>query len=442
MRKCAVGILDSLSLLRKIKRGDLSALLDITNEFDIVMLNLPGQKVVIPSSVDLLYDFFKADQKGLVKTPRAQHYTRKAMGVGLISTDKEEWREKRNACRGIFNTAELNGFTSTMDDAIHFLFSSGRVNAQLDVVMASITINVIGRLFFGDFSDEDAEKIRISVTKMMEPTFRRMISPVPFLVDPLNIRTSFYRKQMFDVLSANIISARRSPKPNLIRKYFAENDCVEDVANLFAAGYETTASATVWLLYELSRNEGIKRRMREELSSIESLEDYHKLQMQIPLTIACVKEILRLYPPAWILGRTSTEDILIGDMKIDSNTDVVLSPFVFHRSSKYWDKPDLFDPYRFFNDKALEHKYYFPFGIGIRSCIGEKLALLEIYHILFYLFNNFEFEIDSKKVAMNPHFTLKPAGSIHIQLKPKKNEQQITGTGTIRRPTLERDLSK
>ncbi len=416
-----IGPIDSLKLFRQVKRNNLSVLVDLGNKNTLTSLMLGGKKTLIPATTELLHQFFNRDQKTMVKTPRAQDYTAKAMGLGLVSTDQEAWVEKRKQVRGIFNPQQINSLMDVVQDSINHQLSQVSDSSHLSELFCSISINVIGHTFFGVFSNSDGEKIRELVNCLLESIFKRFVSPIPFFVDPFNRHTSKARRTMFEILDKNIEKARLCENDNLIKHYYPIGNCTEDISNLFAAGYETTSNTLTWLFYEIGRHTDVNERLSKELNNVSGFESYQDLLQQIPYTIACVREVLRLYPPGWIMSRTTIERFSIEDIEVPVNTDIILSPYLFHRLDKYWTAPNQFDPTRFLGTEIplSEALFYFPFGIGPRSCIGDKLALMEIYLVLLAFFQNYNFTIDSKKVVPKAHFTLRPSEIILINLNKK-----------------------
>jgi cytochrome P450 len=93
-----------------------------------------------------------------------------------------------------------------------------------------------------------------------------------------------------------------------------------------------------------------------------------------------VTESMRLYPPAWIVGRRALQEYRIGDYLVPARSILVMSPYVLQRDARYFPNPDRFDPDRWTPEfrAALPPFAYFPFGGGPRRCIGESFAWMEL----------------------------------------------------------------
>jgi cytochrome P450 len=158
----------------------------------------------------------------------------------------------------------------------------------------------------------------------------------------------------------------------------------DEILTIFLAGYETVANALTWTWYLLSQNAECANRMYAEVEAVlgvgdaaraATVEDYPRLKY----TEMVFAEAMRLYPPAWAMGRRSTKEVELGEYRIPPGSHFFFSQYVMHRSEEFWDKPEEFRPERHTAEaKAERAKFvYFPFGGGRRQCIGEGFAWME-----------------------------------------------------------------
>lgn len=208
--------------------------------------------------------------------------------------------------------------------------------------------------------------------------------------------------------------ARTEKEENLVQKYYPEGNESESIGNIFAAGYETVSNALTWMFYELGRNKPVVEKLKEEIKRVNIDVSYEEILLQIPYTQACFKEALRLYPPLWLNGRTAEKSISLQNLVISEKSDVLLSPYLFHRLSKYWENPQQYNPDR---NLGANSDCYIPFGRGSRACVGERIALLEAYLIIISLYKKFDVEIIFREISPAFHFTLRPVGNINLNLK-------------------------
>ncbi len=182
---------------------------------------------------------------------------------------------------------------------------------------------------------------------------------------------------------------------------------------IFIAGNETTANAMAWTLYLLSQHPDKEAKMVQEINE--------KMDTGIALDFAgissfqyvkqVIEESLRIYPPAWMVGRRNYEEDEIGGYRIAKNTNVLVPIYHLHRSEKYWTEPLRFVPERFAPEtrNQIDRYVYMPFGGGPRFCIGNNFALLEMQIILILLYRKFSFTLKlGFVVEPEPLITMRP----------------------------------
>ncbi|HEX8465420.1 MAG TPA: cytochrome P450, partial [Abditibacterium sp.] len=146
---------------------------------------------------------------------------------------------------------------------------------------------------------------------------------------------------------------------------------------------------------------------------------------QLVFTRQVVSESLRLYPPAWVLGRTALDDYEIEHQNqkftIPRGSLVLMSQWVMHRDARYWPAPDAFDPSRWDDENLDESRpkfAYFPFSAGPRNCIGEGFAWMEAILLLAGLAAHWRARlVDEKPIGVEPRITLRPARAIQMKLE-------------------------
>jgi cytochrome P450 len=207
----------------------------------------------------------------------------------------------------------------------------------------------------------------------------------------------------------------------------------DEVMTIFLAGHETTSNALTWTLYLLSQHPTAEARLYEELSStlvgngsrtrrVPTVEDVPKLEY----TEKVFRESMRLYPPAWTIGRRALNDYKIDKYVIPAGSVILMSQYVMHRNPRYYSDPDLFYPDRWTKETKLQlpRFSYFPFGGGIRGCVGEPFAWMEGILLLATICLNWKMHHDpSHKVELKPLITLRPKYGMRMKLE-RRNEQR------------------
>jgi len=186
---------------------------------------------------------------------------------------------------------------------------------------------------------------------------------------------------------------------------------------IFLAGYETVANALSWTWLLLGQNPAAEAKLHAELDSalggrLPTLEDLPRL----PYTEMVVAESMRLYPPAWAMGRQATQAIEIGPYRLPKGTYLFFSQYIVQRDAKYFPDPLQFEPERFTPEaKASRPKFaYFPFGGGGRQCIGESFAWMEAVLVLATLAQRWRLRVvEGQRIEVQPKITLRPKFGIH-----------------------------
>jgi cytochrome P450 len=194
----------------------------------------------------------------------------------------------------------------------------------------------------------------------------------------------------------------------------------DQVLTLFLAGFETVANALSWTWLLLGQNPDAERRLHAEIDAVvggrlPTLEDMARLEY----TGMVLSESMRLYPPAWAMGREVLEDVSIGPYRLRKGTMVFFSQYIVQRDPKWFPEPERFVPERFTPAaKAGRPRFaYFPFGGGGRQCIGESFAWMEATLALVTLVQRWRVElVQDQKIELQPKITLRPKNGIRVRM--------------------------
>jgi cytochrome P450 len=196
----------------------------------------------------------------------------------------------------------------------------------------------------------------------------------------------------------------------------------DEIMTLFLAGHETTANALTWTLYLISQNHQVEAKIIEEIKQVlenkrrPTVEDIPKFQYLRNV----FTESLRLYPPAWAIGREATDTVVMGGYTIPPGSVVIMSQYITHRDPRYFAEPNKFIPERWSPEmKSNLHKFaFFPFGGGSRVCMGEPLAWIEGILLLVTLLRNWKIElVPEHPVVLSPLITLRPKYGMKMIIK-------------------------
>jgi cytochrome P450 len=198
----------------------------------------------------------------------------------------------------------------------------------------------------------------------------------------------------------------------------------DEVMTLFLAGHETTANALTWTWYLLSEHMDVEEAFHGELETALAggLPTFEDLQ-RLPYTRAVLAESMRLYPPAWIIGRRVVSEYAVRGYILPEDSVVVLSQSVTHRDPRWFPDPDRFDPTRWIEEPTPpRHKFsYFPFGGGPRICVGEQFAWMEGVLLLAVLGQKWRMRLDpNQRITWQPRITLRPRYGMRMLVEKRE----------------------
>jgi cytochrome P450 len=268
---------------------------------------------------------------------------------------------------------------------------------EISEEMMRLTLSVVGKTLFSADVESEASEIGQAMTTVLK-MFRMLMMPFSEYLEklPLPATRRFEKAQArLDATIYRLIHARRESGEDtgdlLSMLLLAQDEETggaqmtdkqvrDEALTLLLAGHETTAQALTWTWYLLSQNPECERRLHDEIASVlegrvPSFEDLPRLRY----TEMVFAEVLRLYPPAWAIGRKAKENFELDGTTIAGQSICIVSPYVVQRDARWFPDPERFDPERW-TPEARESRpkfSYFPFGGGARVCIGERFAWME-----------------------------------------------------------------
>ena len=367
--------------------------------------------------------------------------TKVVLGEGLLTSEGELHKRQRRLAQPAFHRDRITRYGQVMVEKTLRARERWRDGEEIDVAheMMRLTLAVVATTLFGADVDDEADEIGAALTDLML-MFPLLVHPLA----PLVLRLPWFPpvrrlRRALDRLDRTIyaiVEERRRANVDrgdllsmLIMATDVEGDgggmsdlqLRDEVMTIFLAGHETTANALAWTWYQLARNREAERELHRELDTVlqgraPTPADYARL----PYTEMVLAESMRLYPPAWGIGRMSVADVQIGPWSVPRGSLVLVSPWVGHRDPRFWPDPLRFDPYRFAPDaKASRPKTaYFPFGGGPRLCIGEGFAWMEGVLLLATLAQRWKLERGSD-VDARALITLRPRGAMRMRVKAR-----------------------
>lgn len=363
------------------------------------------------------------------------------LGNGLVTSEGAHWRRQRRLAQPAFHRQRLARLAETMAECVHERLDDwdARADQAVDVheEMMQLTLRIVGRTLFGTDLGTDLGDLGPAVTTCLHKAneYAESIVKLPLWVPTPSNRRFARAKQRLDSIVHEIIEQRRRSKEerdDVLGMLMAAVDedgeggmndqqLRDEVMTLFMAGHETIATAMSWTWLLLHQHPEVALRVRAEADEVlggraPTFDDLPSLSYAGQV----IDEVMRLYPPAWIVERQALEEDHLGSWTIPPGTIVAVSPWVMHRHPGLWEDPERFDPERFSPERSEgRHKYaYLPFGAGPRICIGNNFALMEAKIILTTILQRYSVEItDPDAVRLEPKVTLRPEGGMPGRLR-------------------------
>lgn len=447
-----------LENLARFRNDRLGFLLDLASYGDVSHLAMRDRHFYLLNHPDLVQDVLVTNDRLFVKS-RALQIARRLLGDGLLTSEGEFHLRQRRLVQPAFHRQRIAAYGKVMAD--YAAQTSARWSAQgttlavdMSQEMMRLTLAIVGKALFDADVEEEAPEIGQALTEALH-AFNRTLLPGGELLEklplPANQRAEEARQRLDDTIY-RIIRQRRDraeDRGDLLSMLLAARDETpgdphaappaashfthtgmtdpqvrDEAMTLFLAGHETTANALAWTWYLLSQNPAEERQLHAELDralggrppTIDDLPD-------LPYTRMVLSEAMRLYPPAYVIGRQAVEDYEALGYAIPAGSTVFVSQYVMHRDPRYWFDAERFDPNRWTPDaQARRAKFtYFPFGAGSRVCIGESFAWTEGLLVLATLAQHWQARLVlGHPVTPEPLITLRPKFGLRMTLHRRK----------------------
>jgi cytochrome P450 len=392
-------------MLLSFRRDPLLFLEDVRERYgDVAHFRFGFTNVYLLSHPTLIRDVLVTHHRNFIKS-RALQRSRILLGNGLLTSEGEFHLRQRRMIQPSFHRERIAAYGLVMTEHAERLSGHWESGATVDMAaeMMRLTLGIAAKTLLGvDVGDEEADEISRALSDALLIA-DRLTHPFGAVLDRLPVPSTRRLLEARDELDATvhrIIDARRgggSGSGDLLSTLLAAEDAEGDgtpmtneqvrdeILTIFLAGHETTANALSWTWYLLSHHPEIDRRLHGEVSEVlgegpATTADFARLTF----TRSVITESMRLYPPAWTIGRQPIEDFYAGGHRIRRGSIVLMSPWVVHRDARFFAEPLTFDPDRWTPERAseLQRLAYFPFGAGPRKCIGEGFAWMEMVLVM------------------------------------------------------------
>ena len=421
---------------------------------DVVAYRLGGERLLFVNQPQYIKDVLITHNRNFTKG-RALQRTKRLLGEGLLTSEGATHLRQRRLMQPAFHRDRIAAYADRMRDG-------WRDGATLDVAqeMNRLTLSIVGKTLFDADVESQAAEVGEALSGVMA-TFWMTMLPFSDLLEHLPVpklrRGRAARAQLDKIIYGMIAERRRSQRDHgdlLSMLLSAQDEEAEGAAppslgnagssfgvagamsdvqvrdeamTIFLAGHETTANALTWTWYLLSTAPDVEAKLHAEVDRVlqgrrPGVADIASL----PFIERVVTESMRLYPPAWLIGRRAIADYELGGYVVPARTILVMSPFVTQRDARFYTDPECFDPDRWTPEfrATLPKCAYFPFGGGPRQCIGESFAWMELILLVATIAQRWRLQlVPGHLVVPEPVVTLRTKHGVRMTVHQRRSEK-------------------
>jgi cytochrome P450 len=395
---------------------------------DIASYRIGGEQLFLVNDPQLIKDILVTHQKNFTKS-RGLERTKRLLGNGLLTSEGAVHLRQRRLMQPAFHRDRIAGYGRTMVEYADRMRGAWTDGAALDIAreMNRLTLSIVGKTLFDADVESQAAAVGEALTGVIE-SFWMMMLPFADLLERLpvpKLRRARVARARLDTMIYGMIADRRASgrdHGDLLSmlltaqdeddgRVMTDSQVRDEAMTIFLAGHETTANALMWTWYLLSGAPDVASKLHDEVDRV--------LQGRLP-TVAdigslsyverVVTESMRLYPPAWLIGRRAIADYPIGQYVAQARSILVMSPYIIQRDARYYVEPERFNPDRWTPafEASLPKFAYFPFGGGPRQCIGESFAWMELILIVATIAQQWDLRlVPGHPVVLQPLITLR-----------------------------------
>ena len=386
--------------------------------------SVPGVQLTHPQDV---HDIFVRHNDALEK-PIDFKLLKLMIGTGLLTSEGDEWRRQRRMIQPTFAPDQVQGYGAFAIEATNAEVDRWQDGERIDVyaAMSRVSLQVASRAFVGVDLERDAEIVGRALDQFMNE-FERIWTSAVLPIPTWGTVRAYLSRRRLDRLIYRLIDAERdtTERDDLLTRLralqdeqgrLARREVRDQVVTLLMAGHETTALAVSYTLMLLAEHPAEADALAEALGDRPpTVQDLARLT---PVRHA-VQEAMRLYPPAWAVGRATKRPLRLAGYVVPRGTQVYVLPWVTQRDPRFFEAPSAFRPDRWRDDaKSLNRKAYFPFGGGPRKCIGAHLAIMEATLMVATIVRQYRMRIAADhRLDLQPAVTLRPRHGIRVELE-------------------------
>lgn len=427
--------------LLKARSGDLAPLRAVLEAAGAAFeVRTPLYRIVFLNDPELVESLLVGNHKHYHKDPGFATL-RRLMGEGLLTSEGSFHLRQRRMIQPAFHKKRIDDYADHMVRLTRERAAGWQDGAAMDMnaEMMAVTLAIISKTMFDADVTEDTETIYHALNTVIQYSEMYLLPSIGRIFDALPLPASRKVREAERVLNETVYRFIREHRESgrdhgdllsmLLMAQAEDGSGVmsdqqvrDESLTLFLAGHETTAIAATWTWYLLSQNPEVEARLHEELDAVleggrsATADDVPRLVY----TRQVLAESMRLYPPAFGFGRQAIAPNTLGGHEIHPGDVVLVSSMAMQRQARWFPDPDRFDPERWRPEAAaVRPKFsYFPFGGGVRKCVGENFAWMEGILILATLAQQWRFDLaPDARIGLDPKITLRPKYGMKMILR-------------------------
>ncbi len=439
--------LSGLMMFFSARRSWMDALYERSYQMQMGEVHLPGIDMYMVNEPALVRRVMTDEAPAFPKSRELGEALEPLLGESIFTTNGAQWERQRGMMEPAFAQARLNVAFPVMRDATQDLLARlaarpDGVEQDLEIEMTHVTADIIFRTIFSvPMEGADAHRVFAAFARYQEMAPRLMLPALfgmRWLVMPWDRwrsrRAAAEIRSLLEKLVRPRFDAHRAGQPHastdILSSFldardeagqpFGFDELVDQVAMLFLAGHETSASALTWATYLVAKSPEIQERMAAEVRQhLGGRQPEYTDMKSLTLTWNVFRETLRLFPPVGFISRQSTDACPMRDKQVPQGASIVVSPWLIQRHRGLWQRPDEFDPDRYAGDESRDslRQAYLPFGMGPRVCMGAAFALQEAALILSSLVERYRLEPVAGHVPLPVgRLTIRSANGVRLKL--------------------------
>jgi cytochrome P450 len=356
-------------------------------------------------------------------------------GDGLLVSDGLKWIKHRRLAAPAFHQRRILAYQDIVIRSAKEAIARWRDGEVIDLEheMKRLTLTIVGRALFSQDLNAIASGLSRDIDTALEyvnELSSRITLPLIGSLARRN-RAALAAIARVDAAVRSLIAERRRQSADGPADFLGmllaaqtedgqaltDEEVRDEVLTMFVAGHETVATVLTWLFYLVAQHPDVRERLEDEARAAG---DADLATAPRPYTLQVYKEVMRLYPGGFTIGRQAICDVSIGEWTIPAGAWVVISPYSVHRNPRIFPNPERFDPERFapHNEQKLPRASYIPFGVGPRTCIGSQFALMEGQLVVSTFARHVRLTLtDQSPVDISPQITLRPSRKIEMRVE-------------------------